>query len=331
MLHAGEVPLELPDVTLDAEAVVERRQLRRRVGKWRILALAALAIAVFAIFGRFAGDGIFGKPEQIARVSITGIITENHSQLKMLEEIAEADHVAAVLLRVNSPGGTTTGGEALYETIRKISGKKPVVAVFGTVAASAAYIAGIASDRIVARGNSITGSIGVVFQWTEVHEGLGKLGIRMNVVKSGSLKASPSMFEPVDEGGRALAREMIADSHRWFINLVKERRNVTESDVPGLINGRIYSGREARRLKLVDEIGGESEAIAWLESQRNVTADLPIEDWSISTAEGLGLFSRIARSLGLADGGLAGILEREPLLQQLRLDGLVSVWQISGK
>lgn len=319
-------------MSLDAEAIVERRQLRRRVSKWRILAIAAIVFAVLALFGRLAANGPLGKTEQIARVTISGLITEDHRQLKMLDEIADAEHVKAVVLRVNSPGGTTTGGEALYESIRRISEKKPVVAVFGTVAASAAYIVGIASDHIVARGNSITGSVGVIFQWAEVHGLLDKLGVRMNELKSGSLKASPSMFKPLDDGGRALVESMVAESHRWFIDLVKERRGITEADVPGLVNGRIYSGRDAKTLKLVDQLGGEREAVAWLETQRNITADLPVEAWTPSSeAGGFGLFGRIAAAFIPGDTQLAQALENEPLLQRLRLDGLVSVWQVPSR
>ena len=319
-------------MSLDAESVVERRQLRRRIGRWRLVAIIAAIIAIAAIFGRIASTAGLGKKDQIARVTVSGLITEDHRQLKMLDEIAEADHVKAVLIRVNSPGGTTTGGEALYQSIRRISEKKPVVAVFGTVAASAAYIVGIASDRIIARGNSITGSIGVIFQWAEIHGVLEKLGVRMNEMKSGTLKASPSMFKPLDEEGRALVEEMVAESHRWFIDLVKERRKVNETEVPGLVNGRIYSGRAAQRLNLVDELGGEAEAVAWLETQRNIKTDLPIEAWQPERDRtGLGLLARIAGALGYSDTDLAQALKNEPLLQRLRLDGLLSVWQVPNQ
>lgn len=319
-------------MSLDAEAIVERRQLRRSIGKWRLIAIAIAVVAIVALSARFASNGALGDEDQIARVSISGLITEDHRQLQMLQELADADHVKAVLLRVNSPGGTTTGGEALYQSIRNISEKKPVVAVFGTVAASAAYIVGIASDRIVARGNSITGSIGVIFQWAEVHGVLDKLGVRMNEMKSGTLKASPSMFKPLDDESRALVEDMVAESHRWFIDLVKERRKVTETEVPGLINGRIYSGRVAQRLKLVDELGGEAEAITWLEEQRNIKTDLPVNAWKPKRdSTGLGIFAQIAGRLGLTNNDLAQALKNEPLLQRLRLDGLLSVWQVPSQ
>ena len=137
--------------------------------------------------------------DQIARVSITGTIMEDREQLKMLQNIADADHVQALIVYVNSPGGTTTGGEALYDGLRRIAEKKPVVAQFGTVAASAGYIVGLATDHIVSRGNSITGSVGVIVQWPEVTELLEKLGVQMNTVKSGRLKAvtqSPYQGDP---------------------------------------------------------------------------------------------------------------------------------------
>ena len=172
----------------------------------------------------------------------------------------------------------------------------------------------------------------MIFQWAEIHGVLEKLGVQMNELTSGKLKASPSMFKPLDEDGRALVEGMVTESHRWFVDLVKERRKITEAEVPGLVSGRVYSGREAMKHKLVDELGGEVEAVTWLETQRNVPADLPVEAWTPTYDRNtLSLFSKIAGLLGLADASLAQTLENEPLLQRLRLDGLVSVWQVSAQ
>ena len=140
-----------------------------------------------------------------------GIITEDRDKLKLLKQLAESKQVAAVILFINSPGGTTTGGEAIFEAIRELAKAKPVVAQMGTVATSAAYIAGLATDHMVARGNTITGSVGVIFQWAEVSQLLDKLGVKMNEIKSGPLKANPSPFQPVDEAGKALAEQMVAE------------------------------------------------------------------------------------------------------------------------
>ena len=131
-----------------------------------------------------------------------------------------------MILDINSPGGTTTGGEAMYDAVRRLAEKKPVVAVCGTLATSAAYIVALATDRIFVYGNTITGSVGVIFQWAEVTELLHTLGIKVEEVKSGPLKAVPSPFEPTDETGPPVTEEMVQDAKVWFVDLVGKRRNL---------------------------------------------------------------------------------------------------------
>ena len=174
---------------LETETVLDRRRLRRSVSLWRAAGIAGLTLALGVL--AFGGDTLSGlsAKKEIARIAIEGTITEDRDQLKMINDLAEEEKVAGVILYVNSPGGTTTGGEALYEALRKLNEKKPVVAQFGTVAASAGYIVGLASDHIVARGNTITGSVGVIVQWPELAGLLEKLGVKVNEVKSGPLKA----------------------------------------------------------------------------------------------------------------------------------------------
>lgn len=317
-------------MSLETEAILDRRRLRRQVTLWRIAAVVAATLAIGALIAKGLGK-TFGE-KQIARVNLEGLITENRNQLKLLREIAKDKSVEAVLLYVNSPGGTTTGGEALYDAIRRVADKKPVVAQFGTVATSAAYIAGLASDRIVARGNTITGSVGVIFQWAEVSELLDKLGVKMNEVKSGPLKANPSPFQPTDEAGRRAAQQMVADSMRWFVGLVAARRGINPADVPGLQEGRVFSGREALEHKLVDQIGGEREAQGWLEEARGISKNLKIVEWKPSRDEEwswLDLFTKaVAKVTGISVARLMDLTE-DPRLARLRLDGLVSVWQPS--
>ena len=320
-------------MSLETEVVLDRRRLRRRTSFWRAIALL-LAIALIGAFSAFSDKtGQLLGLKQIARVSITGAITENRDQLKMLNEIANADHVEAVVVYVNSPGGTTTGGEALYESLRKIAKKKPVVGQFGTVAASAGYIVGLATDHIVARGNTITGSVGVIVQWPEVTGLLEKIGIKMNEIKSGKLKATPSPFQELDDQGRQITKIMVNESFDWFLSLVEQRRKISSYSVPGLREGRIYSGREAVKLKLVDEIGGEAEAIAWLEKERGVQTGLDVIDWKPTIEESWGFsatLTRLASAIfGVGAEPLGYLLARDPNLSTLGLDGLVSVWHPS--
>ena len=316
-------------MSLEIESVLDRRRLKRSTSLWRTAAIVAGAVAIGALTLKTSSAWGFAEPKQIARVTIEGMITEDRAQLRMLKRIAEDKNVAGVILVVNSPGGTTTGGEALYDSLRKISEKKPIVAQFGTVAASAGYIVGLGTDHIVARGNTITGSVGVIMQWPEVSELLGKLGVKMNEIKSGPLKATPSPFQPLDEAGRKVTEMMITESQKWFLDLVRSRRGVTTAEIPGLEEGRVFSGREAVRYKLADQLGGEPEAIRWLEQERKVEKDLKIVDWRPRRPTEWPL-----SMLGEAStGGIAATVRHavqtvleETGLSTIRLDGLVSVW-----
>lgn len=320
-------------MSLETEAVLDRRRMRRRLAFWRTAAIAVVAVALATTLLAREDVASILAPRQIARVAIEGTITDDRDQLAMLKKIKDASHVEALLVFVNSPGGTTTGGESLYEALRDVASKKPVVAQFGTVAASAGYIVGLGTDHIVARGNTITGSVGVLAQWPEVSELMTKLGVKFNEVKSGELKASPNPFEPAPEGARKVMQETIDDGFRWFLSLVETRRGIAASSVEGLTAGRIYSGRQALELKLVDEIGGETEAVRWLEERRGVAKNLKIVSWR-PTPEGAWGLSGAASS---AISGLTAAIARNlvELASQTRgfaalgLDGLVSVWHPS--
>jgi protease-4 len=320
---------------LETETVLDRRRLRRSVTLWRGAGIAALAIAIGVLSLGSDKLATLAGEKQIARIAIEGTITEDRDQLKMLKDIADDDSVAGVLLYVNSPGGTTTGGEALYEGLRAIAKKKPLVAQFGTVAASAGYIVGLATDHIVAHGNTITGSVGVIVEWPEVVQLLDKLGVKMNEVKSGPLKASPSPFETLDDAGKKVAEGMVNDGFKWFVNLVETRRNVKAADIPGLLDGRIFSGREALGAKLVDQLGGEDDAVSWLKTVKNVSKDAKVVDWKPSSSNGYGFAGMTARVAGWVIGAsgtdLANFLLRDRTISTLGLDGLLSVWHPAEK
>jgi len=313
---------------IEAETVIERRRLRRRLTAWR---LAAVVLAVFVIALIMAGDqrlaGTGSFLPHIARVSVSGLITDDQKMLELLDKVGKSSQVRAVILDINSPGGTTTGGEAMYDAIRRLAEKKPVVAVCGTLATSAAYIVALATDRIFVYGNTITGSVGVLFQWADVTDLLHTLGIKVEGVKSGPLKAVPSPFEPTDEKAREMTAEMVQDAKLWFFGLVEKRREVAVDSIPGLTDGRIYSGRQAIELKLADEIGDEKAAMSWLTKERNVPSGLKIVDWKPATeSSGLfgWLFQSLAASIGLSVQRIAGFASQ--ISDTLKLDGLVSVW-----
>jgi protease IV len=317
-------------MTFETEAVLDRRRLRRRLTLWRVLAVTAAALALgLVLFSSAERIGLV-EQRQIARITIEGLITDDRDLLRLIKKVGDSKQVSAVVLAVNSPGGTTVGGEALFEALRELAKKKPLVAQFGTVSTSAAYIVGLATDWIVARGNTITGSVGVIFQWPELSGLLEKLGVKVNEIKSGPLKANPSPFQPLDEPGRQAAEKMVAESQRWFLNLVRTRRMIDTSKVDGLEEGRVFSGREALSHKMIDQIGGEPEVVKYLEDQRRVPKGLKIVDWKVSRDGDWSLVRLSTRALARLTGisafdQLAQVIS-EDRLASLRLDGLLSVW-----
>ena len=230
-------------MALDIDTVLDRRSLRRKLSFWRIGAFVAIAIAVFAALqaaGAFKNSGSHG--DHIARVAITGMITEDRKLLKLLADIEEDDKVQGLILTINSPGGTTVGGEAIFEAVRRIADKKPVTASVSTLAASAGYMIAVASDHVVARRSSIVGSIGVIFQYPQASELLKKIGVSLEEVKSSPLKAEPSPFHVPPPGAEKALKEIIDDSYKWFVDLVTDRRPLSRAQVLKLADGRIYSG-----------------------------------------------------------------------------------------
>lgn len=309
-----------------ADDMIDRRRLRRKLTFWRVCALLVAMIALGAA-AWFARGDMAGTPH-IAKISIEGTITEDNELLERLERLRESPSVKGVILAVNSPGGTTAGGEAIFESLRKLAAEKPVVAQVGTLAASAGYMIAVAADHIVARQSSIVGSIGVLVQFPDVTGLMEKVGIKLEEVKSSPLKAEPSPFNPTTDEERAMIRSMIMDSYDWFVGLVDERRPMTRSEVMAVADGSVFTGRQGLQKKLVDELGGEDAAKAWLVG-KGVDSSLDIVEWKAARA---GWFfppeaaaSVLARLAGLPDHGVALIKELGG--ERLFLDGLLSVWQ----
>lgn len=308
----------------DIDHIINHLSLRKSLRRWRWTALALAVIAVLLLVAR--GGALPTESDHVARLSVSGLITGNDQQLQLLKDIAESDRAKALIVRIDSPGGTTAGSEALYEAIRKVGERKPVVAVMDTVAASGGYITALAADRIYARGNTITGSIGVIFSYPEISGLLNTLGVRMEELKSGELKAEPSPYKPASERAKQVSMEMIMDGFAWFKGLVSERRKLTPERTAVLSDGRVYSGRQALKEGLIDAIGGEDEAMAWLTAEKKIPEGLKIEEWRpprpwLEEALGASIPDTILGSLGLAP--------LRDMAARSRLDGLLALWHPS--
>ena len=311
-------------MTLAAEDFAERRRLRRSRSFWRVTTIIALALAAIAVVWRvnaeLGGDG--GSPH-IARVDIEGVIGADERMLAMLGRIAENDDVAAVIVHIDSPGGTAVGGEAHFEALREIAGAKPLVAQVSTLAASAGYMVAAAADHIVARNTSIVGSIGVIVQVPNVTELLDRLGVEVRSIKSAPLKAEPSPFDPITPDDEAMMQRMVDDSYRWFVDLVAERRPFDGATALALADGSVFSGRQALENGLVDALGGEDAVKAAL-AARDIDPELPVLRYEPDRDEG-SLLSVLTSRLGSRVPGLEGLATQVRRLAPL--DGMVALWQ----
>ena len=307
-------------MTLAAEDFAERRRLRRSRSFWRVTTIIALALATIAVVWRVNTElGGNAASPHIARVDIEGVIGADERMLAMLGDIAENDDVAAVVIHVDSPGGTAVGGEAHYAALREVAGEKPLVAQVSTLAASAGYMVAAAADHIVARNTSIVGSIGVIVQVPNVSELLDRVGVEVRSIKSAPLKAEPSPFDPITPADEAMMQAMVDDSYRWFVALVAERRAFGEAEALRLADGSVFSGRQALENGLVDALGGEDAVKAAL-AARDIDPDLPIVRYEPRRDEPGLLSVLVSRVPGIGEWS-AGLRRLAPL------DGMVALWQ----
>lgn len=307
-------------MALDADAIVDRRRLKRSRSIWRFAAIAIAIVVAIASVAELTG---LAKEPHVARLQINGIILDDPFMSEIIERIEEDDSAKALLVEINSPGGTVTGAETLFDALTDVRAKKPVVAVMGSMAASGGYAAALPADHILAQRNTITGSIGVILQSTEISGLLDKIGVGVEEFKSAPLKGEPSMFHPADEAAREATQALIQDAYDWFVDLVVERRSMSREDALRVADGRVYSGRQAVENNLIDGLGDSDTARKWLADNKEISEDLPLKD-AISFSDFEFLTTESRSILEVAIMALTGkTLESK----RLRLDGLLAIWQ----
>ncbi|HUS52719.1 MAG TPA: signal peptide peptidase SppA [Thermohalobaculum sp.] len=296
------------------DLILERRQIRRRLAFWRIAAIIAIVAAVIAMIPRTIGSG---RDDHLARIRVDGMIFDDLLRDQILSELAELERVKGVIVHINSPGGTVAGSEALYEGLRKVAAQKPVVAVMSEAAASGGYITAIAADHIVARGNTLTGSIGVIAEIPNIVGLMEMLGIDVTRVKSAPLKAEPSFTTRPGAAVLIAEQALIDDTFVWFKDLVAERRGLAGSALDEVTDGRVFTGRQALTLGLIDAIGDEETARDWLAENRDLPVDLDVVDYDWSE-------SPLPWPMGLLEESLASFMPSRPVLSPgLRLYAII--------
>ncbi len=297
---------------VDTDFRIARRRLKRQLAVWRVVAITAIVAIIVVAVAPFAGVETGGY---VARLSVEGVIVDDADRTQALREAAHNGAIEALIVHIDSPGGTAYGGEALFHDLRRIAGEKPVVAVMGTVATSAAYMTAIGSDRILARESTVTGSIGVVLQAANVQDLLDSIGVKPHTIKSSPLKAQPNPFEPFTPAAREVTEAVVDDMYRTFIDMVERRRDLPEDRKETLFDGRVFTGRQALEAGLIDAIGDEVDARQWLADTHGVPVSTPVREMQIGGPE-----EQVRDLLAEAVGKIV-------FPEWVTLDGIVSLWQ----
>ena len=307
----------------EGDLLADRKRLKRSLGTWRVLAIIAV-FGALAVAAQYYADpapgkkGVMLNPSYIAELRVENIISDDPERDKLIKRVKEDKNAKALIVWFDSPGGTTVGGEELYLQLQDLAKEKPVVGVMRTLCASACYMASLGADHVIARNSSLTGSIGVILETADFSELAKKLGINPEVVKSGKYKDVPSLTKPMSEDDRAVITETVMDAYDQFVQLVATRRGLSEERVRELADGRVYTGRQALPLDLIDGIGGMAEAKDWLVTNKKIDKDLEIELIDV-TPQYPSLFAHLSQWTGIE------IFNRTAI----GLDGLISIWQHS--
>ena len=239
---------------------------------------ATVLISIILIFSFFLFTS--KKKDFIATISIEGIISNPEDTLNDLENINKSSNAKALLVNINSPGGTFVSSKELYDKIKEISKKIPVVTYMREMATSGGYLVSLASQKIFSNIGTITGSVGVILQTAEITELLEKIGINPIVIKSGKLKATPNPLEGLSENDSRYLNDVIKSMQLEFLSLLSENRNIESKTLEIISDGRIFTGKQAKELNLIDFIGSKSDAIKWLKDEAKLPQDIDILDFS---------------------------------------------------
>jgi protease-4 len=230
----------------------------------RTLFLGVIALSLGSIaFKLFFSDKISaGSDNQIAIVEVTGMIADSRDIVRQLKEYRQDENIKGIILRIDSPGGAVGPSQEIYDEVLKVkSSNKKVFASLGSMAASGGYYIASPADMIIANPGTLTGSIGVIMAFSNVEELIKKIGLRPEVIKSGKFKDSGSPTRPMSKSERKLFQSVVDDVHEQFMEAVANGRNLPKKQVKTIADGRIFTGRQALKLKMVDHLGGLEESI----------------------------------------------------------------------
>jgi protease-4 len=237
--------------------------------------MVLVVVGFFVLLGVVSKLGVFSlvRGERVAVLPIDGLITGSDAVIEQLKKFAKDDSVKAIVLRLNTPGGGVGPSQEIYEEVRKIRGKKVILASMGALAASGGYYIACATDKIYANPGTITGSIGVIMQFVNVKNFIEKIGVKGFVIKSGNFKDTGSPIREMNPEERKILQGVIDNVHSQFVNAVVEGRKLERDKVLAIADGRIFSGEQAKELGLVDMLGNQEDAVAEAGKMANIEGE----------------------------------------------------------
>ncbi|MAR78821.1 MAG: signal peptide peptidase SppA [Rhodospirillaceae bacterium] len=304
----------------ELDTISFHKRSRRNLKLWRMLAIIFFVI----ILSLFLFDkNFFVNPlkyqDHILRITVEGFIDDDRQLAMKLDEIEGNKNIKAIILIIDSPGGTSFGGEFLFRKLNNLSSSGiPVVSIIRTIGTSAAYAVALSGDRIFALETSLVGSVGALIRSADLSELFNKVGIKPEIFKSGEFKSIPSPIEKTPLEGKEVIQNSVNEVKNWFLRIIQEKREISKKNLSGISKGGVYTGKQALLINLVDEIGGEKEALIWLKDIKGITKDLPIIDLKNSSKNQdfcCSFFSFFQKFLYSSN---------------VSLDGFLSVWHPEG-
>lgn len=305
-------------MALDADTLLDRMQLKQQLLRWRSVSVVLVTLLALLLIHRHFTFTEISEPDTIARIDISGVITTDRPMSELLDSVYDESHIKALIVYLDTPGGTAIGGEELYLSLKRIREKKPVVILMRTVCASAGYMTALGGSHLLAREGTLTGSIGVIMQSVDVSELAKTVGISPVIVRSGVNKAVPNPMEKLTPAHRALTQDVVNSFYDFFKGMVQTERKFTPEQMAKIEDGRVFTGRQALEIGLIDGLGGEREALAWLEATHKISAKTKVKTFKPKRPQ-----QNILDRFGAITTKIVEKAENLPL----SLDGLLLIWQ----
>ena len=286
-------------MSIEAEVFEQAKKRARRKGFLFALLLVFLVLVSLITLNSFLE--LDKKSPHIARIKIDGPIIDDFNFNRLIYDLGLNQNVKALIVHINSPGGSVVGSESIFVALSQLSREKPSVSVLGETATSGGYLIATATDQIISRSNTLTGSIGVIIQYPNFSKLLKNIGIDVNTLRSSDLKASINLFEKPTPKAIEEHKQVIDETFLWFKSIVAEKRTLSDINLEKVSQGGVFTGRKAKKLGLVDLIGGEREAVKYIEEKLDIIG-LPLVDWT-SSKESSTLFDLIFRQGDISNLG----------------------------